>query len=78
MAFRHEIQTAKLNVRSEVLTVVKMTMLFFWVITPCRFEGRYKCSGETNCFHLSILMYKDKIFHKSSFLSLTEMHIMSN
>jgi hypothetical protein len=30
------------NVTFEVLTAVKMTMLLFWVVTPCRLEGMYK------------------------------------
>jgi hypothetical protein len=34
------------DVRFEVLTAVRMTLLF-WVLTPCRFIGRYQCSGET-------------------------------
>jgi hypothetical protein len=28
-------------VKFEVITAVKMTMLFFWVMSPCRFVGRY-------------------------------------
>jgi hypothetical protein len=28
-------------VRLEVLTAVKMSMLFFWVVTPCGLVGRY-------------------------------------
>jgi hypothetical protein len=39
-------------VRFEVLTVVKMTMLFFWVVTPCRLVGRYQRFGGTCCLHL--------------------------
>jgi hypothetical protein len=31
----------------EVLTGVNMTMLFFWVVTPCGLVGRYKHFGET-------------------------------
>jgi hypothetical protein len=29
------------NVRFEVLMVVKMMMLLFWVLTPCGLTGRY-------------------------------------
>jgi hypothetical protein len=36
-------------VRFEVFTVVRMTMLFFWVVTSCRLVGRYQSSGETYC-----------------------------
>jgi hypothetical protein len=38
-------------VRSEVLTALKMTMLFFWVVTPCGLVGRYQHFGETYCLH---------------------------
>jgi hypothetical protein len=31
----------------EVLTVVKMSMLFFWVVMLCGLIGRYQCYGET-------------------------------
>jgi hypothetical protein len=33
--------------RFEVLTAVKMSMLFFWVVTPCGLVGRYQRFGET-------------------------------
>jgi hypothetical protein len=37
-------------VRSEVLTAVKMSMLLFWVVTPCRLVGCcYKRFGRKNC-----------------------------
>jgi hypothetical protein len=39
-------------VRFEVLRSVKMTMLFFWVVTPCRLVDRYQRFGETYCLHL--------------------------
>jgi hypothetical protein len=35
--------------RFEVLTEVRMTMLFFWVVTPCRLVGRCQRYGETSC-----------------------------
>jgi hypothetical protein len=31
---------------------VKMSMLFFWVVTPCGLVGRYKRFGGTYCLHL--------------------------
>jgi hypothetical protein len=31
--------------RFKVLTDVRMTMLFFWVVTPCRLIGRYQHFG---------------------------------
>jgi hypothetical protein len=37
--------------RFEVLTVVKMSMVF-WVVTPCGLVGRYQCFGGTYCLHL--------------------------
>jgi hypothetical protein len=35
---------------SDALYVV--TMLLFWVVTPCRLVGRYHRFGETHCLHL--------------------------
>jgi hypothetical protein len=42
--------------KSEVLTAVKMSLLVFWVVTPCglagryqRFEGSYSLKMETMC-----------------------------
>jgi hypothetical protein len=34
------------NLRFEVLVVVKMTVLFFWVVTPCGLLGRYSILAE--------------------------------
>jgi hypothetical protein len=34
-------QRTHVYVRSEVLTAVRMTMLVFWVLTPCRLVSRY-------------------------------------
>jgi hypothetical protein len=28
-----------------------VSMLVFWVVTPCGFIGRYQCSGGTYCLH---------------------------
>jgi uncharacterized membrane protein YqjE len=38
----------------EVLTVVKMTMLVIWVVTPCGLVGRYQRFGQTYCLHLQV------------------------
>jgi hypothetical protein len=38
-------------VRFDVLTAVRMTMLF-WVVTPYRHVGGYQRFGETYCLHL--------------------------
>jgi hypothetical protein len=43
--------------RFEVFSVVKMSMLVLWVITPCGLVGRYSRFGETssgllNCFYV--------------------------
>jgi hypothetical protein len=32
--------------------VVKMSMLVFWVVKPCRLVGRYLRFGGTYCLHL--------------------------
>jgi hypothetical protein len=39
-------------VRFDVLTAVRMTMSFSWVLTPCRLVGRYQRFGETYCLHI--------------------------
>jgi hypothetical protein len=39
--------------RFEVLTVVKVFMMFFWVVTSCGLACRYQCVTEAYCFHLS-------------------------
>jgi hypothetical protein len=36
----------------EVFTAVRMKMLSFWVLTPCRLAGGCKRFGETYCLHL--------------------------
>jgi hypothetical protein len=33
--------------RFEVLTAAKMSMLFFWVVTPCELKIEAVCSSET-------------------------------
>jgi hypothetical protein len=38
--------------RYEVLTAVRISMLVFWVITPCALVARYQHFGETCCLHL--------------------------
>jgi hypothetical protein len=38
--------------RFEVLMVVKMLMLVFWIVMLCGLVGRYQCFGGTFCFHL--------------------------
>jgi hypothetical protein len=49
------------NMRYEVVTVVRMTMLFFWIETPCRLVGRYQRFGEialkmeTVCFSETVV-----------------------
>jgi hypothetical protein len=32
--------------------VMKILMMFFWVVTPCGPIGRYQCFRETYCLHL--------------------------
>jgi hypothetical protein len=38
--------------RFEVLTAVRMTMLLFWVVSPCRLVSRYQHFEETYCLYL--------------------------
>jgi hypothetical protein len=35
------------NMNLEVLTAVKISMLFFWVVTSCALVGRYQRFGGT-------------------------------
>jgi hypothetical protein len=49
-----------LGVRSEVLTAVKMTILY-WVVTPCRFAGRYQRLGETVAHHHRHRLFENKL-----------------
>jgi hypothetical protein len=44
-------------VRSEVLKAVKMSMLIFWVVTPCALVSRYQCFGGTCCLHLQSIQW---------------------
>jgi hypothetical protein len=53
LSFRCCLQKKKeANMRFEVLAAVKMSMLFLWVVTPCRLLVRYHRVGETHCLHL--------------------------
>jgi hypothetical protein len=40
---------------------VKISMLFFWVVTPCGFADRFKRFGRTYCFHLQDQSWGDQI-----------------
>jgi hypothetical protein len=44
----HYICTCRI-IRFEVFMVVRMKMLFFWVLEPCQLVGRCQCFGETFC-----------------------------
>jgi hypothetical protein len=44
--------TTQIIVSFEVLSAVRMTMLFFWVVTPCRLVSIYQRFGEIYCIHL--------------------------
>jgi hypothetical protein len=39
-------------VRDEVLTLVKMSILVSWAVTPCGVLGRYQCFAVKYCLHL--------------------------
>jgi hypothetical protein len=42
--------------RSEVLTEVKMSMLVFWVVTPCGLVDRYQHFGNVaNYLHVAMV-----------------------
>jgi hypothetical protein len=40
------------HMRLEILTVVKISMLVFWVVTQCEFVGRNQHFGRTYCLQL--------------------------
>jgi hypothetical protein len=44
----------KLFTKFEDVTAVKMSMLFFRIVTPCGLVGRYEGSGGTFCLYLQI------------------------
>jgi hypothetical protein len=43
--------------RFAVLTAVKMSMLVFWVVTPCGLVCKYQPAGGTYCLHLQSLRW---------------------
>jgi hypothetical protein len=47
MGLRNWGQAAACVRRFEVTTAVKMSMLIFWVVTPCGLVGRYQSFGGT-------------------------------
>jgi hypothetical protein len=49
-------------VRFEVLTAVKMSLLVFWVITPCGLIGRYQHSCPV-CNHELYTGYLKRCIH---------------
>jgi hypothetical protein len=57
ISFRHDhseekgLPTEVHHMGFEVITAVRMTM-FFYVVAPCTFVGRYQRFGETQCLHL--------------------------
>jgi hypothetical protein len=53
----HQIKLQPYNMRFEVLVAVKMSVLVFWLVTPCGFVGRYQHFGETYCLHLPTQYY---------------------
>jgi hypothetical protein len=44
--------TGENDIKFEVLTVVKMSLLVLWVVTLCGLIHRYLCFGETYCLHV--------------------------
>jgi hypothetical protein len=38
--------------RHEILMAVKVSMLTFWVVTPCELIVRYKRFGRTHYLHI--------------------------
>jgi hypothetical protein len=49
--------------RSEVLTVVNISLLVFWVVTPCGFVARYQRFVGIYCLHLQVVTtLKTKIY----------------
>jgi hypothetical protein len=46
------LQKLRLLLRFEVLTVVKMMSVVFWVVMPCSLEHNYQGFGGTHHLHL--------------------------
>jgi hypothetical protein len=40
------------DVRYEILTALKISMMLFWVVTPCGIVSRSQNFGGTYCLHL--------------------------
>jgi hypothetical protein len=47
----------------EVLTVAKISVLTFWVVTLCGLEDRYQCFGGTYCLVCQIHCYLPPSLH---------------
>jgi hypothetical protein len=50
--FHNVIRLTPIDMRFEVLTAVKMSMLVFWVVTPCELVDRHQRFGGAYCLHL--------------------------
>jgi hypothetical protein len=54
-----------LVLRSEVFTAVRMIMMFFWVLGPCRLVGRCQRFGENKSPSSGLkLTFRRKCFHR--------------
>jgi hypothetical protein len=59
------------DLRSEVLTAVKMSMLVFWVVTPCGLVNGYQRFGGTYRLHL----HQEPVIslcHSQSYIEVSE------
>jgi hypothetical protein len=57
------------SMRFEVLTTMKVLVLFFWVMMMCGLVDRYQHFGETYCLHRqswSVVVAPSKLYHISA------------
>jgi hypothetical protein len=47
-------------ITSEVLTAIVTTLMKFWALMPCGFEGRFRRFGETYCLYLQGLKWQGR------------------
>jgi hypothetical protein len=54
ISLRNSKQLHHPNIRSEVLTAVKMPTVVLWLVAPCRLAGRHQHFRGTYCLHLQM------------------------
>jgi hypothetical protein len=49
---KNAVKPSAVNIRVEVLALMRMSVLNAWVVTPCGLVGKYQYSEETYHLHL--------------------------